>query len=186
MGRPPIGKRAMSGAERMRRHRDKVSPRRPGMKPAVALRARLQARIRQLEIENAVLRTKLEKLHAESGRFMQAWAELWTVNKSRIHDLETELAGERARREAPLDVANLPKSYRKQFKIARRSLERAFKDRVRQEAHRLLDELFLAEAADSLDNVLEGRGPRVPKMTGYRDLRPVLSVARKGVRETEH
>jgi hypothetical protein len=156
------------------------------MKPAATLVVSRQARIRKLEIENAVLRTKFEKLNAEAGRFMQAWAGAWIVNKARVQELQTELEAERARREAPIDLDSLPNRHRQKLKVARRRQNREFKDRVRQEAHRVLNQLFLDDAHSSLDNVLEGREPRVPKMTGYRDLRPVPGAPRKGARVTKH
>jgi cell division protein FtsB len=50
MGRPPIGKRAMSGAERTRRHRAKLKP------AAKAARDALKAENARLRAENARLR----------------------------------------------------------------------------------------------------------------------------------
>jgi hypothetical protein len=180
MGRRPIGEQAMTATERQRRWRAKVR----ANKPAGTVE-RLQARIRQLEIERAVLRTEIEKLHAEVSRFMHAWAGSWTLNKARVHELETELAS--ARREAPVDPDSLPKSYRKKLKLARQRQESAFEDRVRKEAHKLLDELFVAssvlnDAHSSLNNMLDGREPQAPQMTGYQDLRPVLGAVRRRAR----
>ena len=103
MGRRPIGEQAMTATERQRRWRAKKRVIKAGPQPA-ALTApvgQLQTRIHQLEIERAVLRTEIEKLHAEVSRFMHAWAGSWILNKARVHELETELAGER--REAPVD-----------------------------------------------------------------------------------
>jgi hypothetical protein len=112
---------------------------------------------------------------------MQAWAGAWTVNKARVRELETQLEVERTERKAP-DIADLPMTYRKKFKIALRGLEH----RVRQQAHRVLDELFLDDAHSSLDNVLDGRDPRVPRMTGYSDMRPVSGARRKSAKATKH
>jgi hypothetical protein len=66
MGRPPIGKVAMSGAERMRRLRAKHPVTKPVTKPASADSARLEARIRKLEDENANLRDENAKLRARA------------------------------------------------------------------------------------------------------------------------
>jgi hypothetical protein len=96
--------------------------------------------------------------------------------------LEAELASERAQREAPVDVADLPMTYRKKYKVARRGLEREFEDRVKREAHGLLDELFLPsferdDAHSALDNML---ARAVPRFTGFRYLR---AVPRRAVRK---
>jgi hypothetical protein len=171
MGRRPLGKKALSPTERQRRWRAKVRAGKLALQPVTV--ARLQVRIRELEIERAALALRVEKLGSEVGRFMHAWAGAWVLNKVRVQELETELA--RVRREGS-DVADLPLTYRKRFEAALRGLD----NRIRQEAHRLLDELFLADAHDSLDNVLEGREPRVPRMTGYADLRPAPDAVRKG------
>jgi len=94
---------------------------------------------------------------------------------ARVHELETELACERARRVAPVDPASLPKTYRKRYKVARRRLEREFADRARQEAYGLL--LFLpdlrkrleqAERQNRRDKGRDGRKPLVPMWTGYQ------------------
>jgi hypothetical protein len=136
--------------------------RKPILKPAVAAAPveRLRARIRGLEAE-------IEKLHSEVTRFMRAWAGSWTLTKARVRELEAELASERAAREAPPDVADLPMSYRKKYKIARQGLEREFEDRVGREAHRLLDELFLPsfERQDA-HRLLDRRDPLL--VTGYQ------------------
>jgi hypothetical protein len=159
-----MGKRAMTATERQRRWRAKLRASRPVPKPAVST-APAQARIRVLEAE-------IEKLQVEVTRFMRAWAGSWTVTKACVRELEAELASERARREALVDPDSLPKSYRKRY-IARRGLERAFADRVKQEAHRVLDEIFLPSferqnSHGSLDNMLARAKPLVPVKTGYR------------------
>jgi hypothetical protein len=180
----PIGEKAMTATERQRRWRAKVRAGKLALQPVTV--ARLQARIRELEIERAQLALRVEKLGTEVGRFMHVWGESWTLNKARIHEVEAELAGERARRETPADIAGMPTTYRKKYEAVRQGLERAFKDRVRQEAHRMLDELFLADAHSSLDNVLDGREPRVPRTTGYRDLRPTPHTGRNGARAIKY
>jgi hypothetical protein len=72
MGRPPIGKRAMSATERQRRWRAKLRASKPGIRPAAsaALVARLQARVRELEDDYAALWTKMEKRRAVMERIL--------------------------------------------------------------------------------------------------------------------
>jgi hypothetical protein len=60
MGRPPIGKQAMSDAERQRRRRAKLR----GGKPRTE---RLIADVTRLEAENVALRRRIAKLEA-AGR----------------------------------------------------------------------------------------------------------------------
>jgi hypothetical protein len=162
----------MSATERQRRWRAKLRASKPVLKTVVSAAPveRLRARIRELEAE-------IEKLHSEVTRFMRAWAGSWTVTKARVRELEAELANERARREALVDVADLPMTYRKKYKVARRGLERALEDRAndraRQEAYSILDEIFLPsfareDAHRSHNNMLDGRKPFVPVKTGYR------------------
>jgi hypothetical protein len=99
MAGKPIGDRAMTATERQRRWRAK---KRAGQ-PAATV-AQLKLRLRELEAECAALRVEVEKLGAQVIRFMRAWAGSWTLNKARVHELETE----RAAREVPPDVADLP------------------------------------------------------------------------------
>jgi len=62
MGRPPIGKTAMTGAERVRRYRLKHSADKPVAKPATKpIAATYEAEIASLKAENANLK---ERLHA--------------------------------------------------------------------------------------------------------------------------
>jgi hypothetical protein len=175
----------MSATERQRRWRAKLRASKPVLKPV----ERLQASIYGLENERAALRAELETVHVEVTRFMRAWAGSWSVMKARVHELETELARERDRCLAPIDPDSLPKRHREKLKFARQRQDRTFEDRVKQEAHRLLDEVFLAsfardDAHNSLDNVLDGREPLVTK-TGYQALRPVPGAARRGARATK-
>jgi hypothetical protein len=60
MGRPPIGKRAMSGAERQRRYLDRLLR---GAKPTPDT-AKLQARIRELEAQLAQTKKELARAKA--------------------------------------------------------------------------------------------------------------------------
>jgi hypothetical protein len=188
-----MGKQAMSATERQRRWRAKKRVSKAAPKPAVSTGAseRLQARLRELETERAALRTEIEKLHAEVTRFMRAWAGSWTLNKARVRELETQLEAERREREASPDPTSLPKSYRKRYEAARRRQDREYEDRIKQEAHRLLNELFLpsstrGDAHNALDNVLARAEPFVPQVTGYRDLRPVRGARAKRARATRH
>jgi hypothetical protein len=161
MGRPPIGKQAMSATERQRRWRAKKRASKPIIQPAAAA-----ARVgrRELEADPTALWTMAQRL-----------ADSLLVFVARVHELEIELACVRAEQEAPPDAASLPKTYRKRYEVARRGLERRFKDRVRQEAYSLL--LFLpdlrqrleqAERQNRRDKGHDGRKPLVPLMTGYQ------------------
>ena len=57
MGRPPIGKRAMTATERQRRWRAKSRANKSTSKPAASVRTveQLQARVRELEADHAAL-----------------------------------------------------------------------------------------------------------------------------------
>jgi hypothetical protein len=73
MGRPPIGKKAMSATERQRRWRAKLRAGTPGVQPArsAALVAWLQARVRELEADNAALWTLMGKQRAVMERLFK-------------------------------------------------------------------------------------------------------------------
>jgi len=77
MGRPPIGKRAMTGAERMRRHRERKFGKKD--KPAARTTALLQARILELEAHQDALGAALGKLFQamtnRSKRVQRAFAD---------------------------------------------------------------------------------------------------------------
>jgi hypothetical protein len=64
MGRPPIGKRAMTATERQRRWRAKSRASKPAPKPAASVRTveQLQARVRELEAHHTALRATMGKL----------------------------------------------------------------------------------------------------------------------------
>src|SRR5262249_6309501 len=65
MGRPPIGERAMTAAEKQRRYRErKFGNRPPVTKPSAAAAANLEARIRQLEAGLVHERTRIKMLEA--------------------------------------------------------------------------------------------------------------------------
>jgi hypothetical protein len=72
MGRPPIGKKAMSATERQRRWRAKLRASKPGVQPAAstALVKRLQSRVRVLEADNAALWTMLGKHRAAMEKIL--------------------------------------------------------------------------------------------------------------------
>jgi hypothetical protein len=73
MGRPPIGKKAMSATERQRRWRAKLRASKPGVQQAVSAAhvARLQARVLELDAENTALWTILGKHRATMERLLQ-------------------------------------------------------------------------------------------------------------------
>jgi predicted RNase H-like nuclease (RuvC/YqgF family) len=68
MGRPPIGKRAMTAAERTRRHRERKFGKRN--KPTAKTVEQLQARVRELEADYAALYRANEELHAGMERLV--------------------------------------------------------------------------------------------------------------------
>jgi hypothetical protein len=70
MGRPPIGKWAMSGAERVRRHREKLRRNSPATRTAAALVAQLQTRVRELEADYAALYRANEERQAGMERLV--------------------------------------------------------------------------------------------------------------------
>ena len=92
MGRPPLGKRAMSGAERMRRHRRhrRKTFRHVTKQASVAAQAgeiaRLEARIRELEAELADL------AEATAGTFAAGVTPQWAAT---LYDLLSAYAAVR-------------------------------------------------------------------------------------------
>jgi len=64
MGRPPIGKRAMTATERQRRWRTRSRANKPAPKPAASVRTveQLQARVRELEAGHVALCAAMGKL----------------------------------------------------------------------------------------------------------------------------
>src|SRR5262245_4906945 len=73
MGRPPIGRKAMSATERQRRWRAKLRASKPGGQPAAsaAVVAWLQTRVRELEADNAALWTLMGKQRAVMERLFK-------------------------------------------------------------------------------------------------------------------
>ena len=69
MGRKPIGKIAMTHAERTRKYREKHGLDKPAAKPAPASTAPLEARIRELEAELAAAKARIDELRAERLAF---------------------------------------------------------------------------------------------------------------------
>jgi hypothetical protein len=110
MGRPPIGKRAMTGAERTRRHREKLRRSNHVTKPTASVA--LVERIREIETDYAALWTAMEK-HFQA--LAQRLANL-SNKKARLsflshfREFKAEIARLRARREARPDLASLSKS----------------------------------------------------------------------------
>ena len=66
MGRPPLGKRAMTTTERQRRWRAKSRADKPTFKSAAAALGQLQTRVRELEVGQAALCATMEKLAQRS------------------------------------------------------------------------------------------------------------------------
>ena len=98
MGRPPIGKRAMTATERQRRWRAKSRSDKP--KPAAS--RSLQTRVRQLEADLAALR-------AAMGRLLYAIAQRPAASSKKARlVLDREFQAELARLRS--DLANRPKT----------------------------------------------------------------------------
>jgi hypothetical protein len=125
MGRPPIGKVAMTGAERVRRYRRKHAADKPPSKPATDTMATAA-----LKAELAAAQQRIAEL--EQGRTERAQAKSAEPKPS-----------------PEIDPASLPKSYRERFEAmcrrqereyARR--EREFEGRVRQAAEEQAREVF--------------------------------------------
>jgi hypothetical protein len=99
MGRPPIGKRAMTATERQRRWRAKSRANKPAQKPAAS--RGLQARVRQLEADLAALR-------AAMGRLLYAIAQRPAASSKKARlVLDREFRAELARLRS--DLARLDK-----------------------------------------------------------------------------
>jgi hypothetical protein len=96
MGRPPIGKQAMSGAERTRRYREKFRHSQPVTKQPQAADGALAARVRELEAEIE----RLKGAQAKAARLDKLKPRLDELELVAIRELKAELARERARRKA--------------------------------------------------------------------------------------
>ena len=100
MGRPPIGKRAMTATERQRRWRAKSRANKPAPKPAASVRTveRLQARVRHLEADHAALCAAMGKLlHAMAQRLADRSKRARTVFEASSRAFQSELARLQAR-----------------------------------------------------------------------------------------
>jgi hypothetical protein len=101
MGRPPIGERALTAAEKQRRYRERKFGKRN--KPSAALVERLQARIRELEANQAALNALVEQLLTRNRELEASQAALDAAAKKlframKHHSKDARLAFE-ARRE---------------------------------------------------------------------------------------
>jgi hypothetical protein len=81
MGRPPLGKQAMSDAERQRRHRAAHPVTKPVTKPAAQAAAQAAAEIAALKAQIASLKARIAELDRDN-----------VALKARIAELETEIA----------------------------------------------------------------------------------------------
>ena len=109
MGRPPIGKRAMTATERQRRWRAKSRANKPAPKPAASVRRveRLQARVRQLEADHAALCAAMGKLlHAMAQRLADRSKRARLVLEANFREFQAELARLRSVR----NLAGRPKT----------------------------------------------------------------------------
>jgi hypothetical protein len=178
MGRPPIGKRAMTSTERSWRRRERLraehpatKPDRPATKPEPATKPSGPA-------------TKPAGV-ADGARFELLEKEL-AAAKARIAELEANVSPH-ARDEA--DLASLPKSSRERFEALVRRQEREYEARVRYaadvEARRKLDEIMLPHWHKRLDEVvgmlerLDRRRPIIAKKT-FRILQACVQPDSRG------
>ena len=109
MGRPPIGKRAMTATERQRRWRLKSRANKPAPKPAASVKtvARLQARVRQLEADHAALCAAMGKLlHVMAQRLADRSKRARLVFEAGFREFQAELGRLRSVR----DLASRPKT----------------------------------------------------------------------------
>jgi hypothetical protein len=105
MGRPPIGKRAMTATERQRRWRTKSRANKPAPKPAASVRTveQLQARVRELEAGHVALCAAMGKLLHVIAQRPAARSK-----KARLV-LDREFQAELARLRGVRDLAGRPK-----------------------------------------------------------------------------
>ena len=106
MGRPPIGKRAMTATERQRRWRTKSRANKPAPKPAASVRTveQLQARVRELEAGHVALCAAMGKLLHVIAQRPAARSK-----KARLV-LDREFQAELARLRSVRDLASRPKT----------------------------------------------------------------------------
>src|SRR5262245_49504173 len=116
MGRPPLGERAMTPAEKQRRYRERKFG--AVTKPAAKTVKRLEARVRELEAQLAALATETEELIAAAERLRRSKDELRDASRARVHELETELARERKRHGGARPTTAKPKDFRRRIQRA--------------------------------------------------------------------
>jgi hypothetical protein len=201
MGRPPIGKVAMTAAEKQRRYRERKFGNKAAVVAAVTkstaraadrAAAPLEARIRELEAELARERQSHIKFGNKGDAVTKRLAEL----EAEVARLTTELARGRERDEQA-GAASLPKSYRERFEAMCRRQNREFEWRVEQaadtEARRLFDELFVPNLRKrleeneslnkTLDEVLRARRPLMSKALFRKILACLHPDSRAGASE---
>ena len=107
MGRPPIGKRAMTATERQRRWRAKSRANKPAPKPAARTLKQLQTRVRQLEADHAALCAAMGKLlHAIVQGRADRSKRARLVFEANVREFRAELARLRSVR----DLVSRPKT----------------------------------------------------------------------------
>jgi hypothetical protein len=164
MGRPPIGKTAMTAAEKQRRYRE----RKFGNKAAVT-----KPDGKQSFGNEGVVTKRIAELEAEVARLTAANAEL-----ARVRELEAEIASVPPPGLAKqADAASLPKSYRERFEAMCRRQAREFEWRVKEaanvEGRKLLDEIFLPNLRKRLEEA-ENRNKTLEQIF---ERRPLISKA---------
>jgi chromosome segregation ATPase len=159
MGRPPIGKRAMTGAERTRRYRELYRRTHPVTKPPSA---------RELEAELEQARNRIGQLEAEIEKLRkQAAAPPVNQPSNEIAALRQQLAqaqaelervrGELARAvaEQPVDRASLSRTAKERLDAAIRQHKKKLDDelevRAWREARRFLEEISVPAYAREWD-----------------------------------
>jgi hypothetical protein len=134
MGRPPIGKVAMTSTERSRRYRAGLAS-----KPAPATKPAGAATKPKAEPER-------DDRSAEKDR---------EIARLKARNLELELEINRLKAEPTIDPASLPKSYREKFEAMCRRQNREYEARVKQgadaRARKLYDEFFLPNLRERLE-----------------------------------
>ena len=113
MGRPPIGKRAMTATERQRRWRTRSRANKPAPKPAASVRTveQLQARVRELEAGHVALCAAMGKLLHVIAQRPAARSK-----KARLV-LDREFQAELARLRSVRDLASRAKTRLRRFVV---------------------------------------------------------------------
>ena len=120
MGRPPIGKQAMSAAERQRRHREKFRDSEPITKPSEAKAFRDSEPVTKPTTKTAPLEARIRELEAELAKFRDSV----TVTKSSAKPVE-------------IDLSEAPKTWRQKFEAAERRRQKEFDLLVEQRAQEI-------------------------------------------------